>query len=117
MLIRAALASLLLITVPLSQSNEDPIVTYSRRLAATMKPVQPTAGYVPDEATAAAIATAVLTPIYGKAMIDGEKPWRIGLKDGVWTVVGSVPQGALGGSAIVQIDKKTGAITFLSHTM
>jgi hypothetical protein len=77
----------------------------------------PAAGYVPDSDTAIAIATAVLTPIYGKTTIDAEKPWKAGLKDGVWTVVGTFNGKGEGGEAIVQIDKRTGAIKFVTHTM
>lgn len=77
----------------------------------------PAAGYVPDCATAIQVARAVLAPIYGKAKIDAESPWHTGLKNGIWTVVGTFKGKGEGGEAIVQIDEKTAAIKFVGHTM
>src|SRR5437870_913236 len=54
-------------------------------------------GYVPDEQTAIAIAVAVWTPIYGKAQIESEKPFRATLRNGIWTVGGTLPEGHNGG--------------------
>jgi hypothetical protein len=48
----------------------------------------PPKGFVPDEKTAIRIAEAVWSPIYGEAMIQGEKPFVASLKSGVWTVGG-----------------------------
>jgi len=39
------------------------------------------------------------------------------LKAGVWTVVGTFNGKGEGGEAMVQVDKKTGAIIFVGHTM
>lgn len=117
MLVHLALFCILFSSVALPQSTADPTVTYARRIVATSKNHRPAAGYVPASNTAIAIATAVLIPIYGKAQIDAEKPWHTGLKNGVWTVVGTFHGNGMGGEAIVQIDKKTGAIVYLGHTM
>jgi len=73
----------------------------------------PANGYVPDEKTAVRIAEAVLSPIYGEDHIIKERPFHASLKDGVWTVSGSLPEGWIGGTAVIHIDKRTGAI--LSH--
>jgi len=100
-----------------THSGEDPAVVYARRIVASAKTYQPAAGYVPDSNTAVAIGTAVLIPIYGKDKIDAEKPWHTGLKDGVWTVVGTFNGKGEGGEAIIQLDKKTGAVVFVAHTM
>jgi hypothetical protein len=75
----------------------------------------PTNGYVPDSQTAISIATAVALPVYGKKTIDSETPLHADLKDNLWTVIGNPPK-TLGGELIVQLDKKTGAVLFLSHT-
>jgi hypothetical protein len=101
--------------VPLS--FDDQAVDYARRVTASQKAVVPKSGYVPDSGTAVAIATAVLAPIYGKSIAASEKPWHAGLKGGVWTVVGTFNGKGNGGEGIVQIDKKTGAIIFVTHTM
>lgn len=79
---------------------------------ATYKPEE---GYVPDAETAIAIAVAVWNPIYGKKKIAGEKPYRASLKDGVWTVRGSLPKGMKGGVAEVDISKDDGRILRLIH--
>ena len=117
MLVRFALACVLFVSLAATQSREDPAIAYARRIIVGEKTYIPAAGYVPDSSTAVAIATAVLAPIYGKAKIDAEKPWHTGLKDGVWTVVGTFNGKGEGGEAIVQIDKKTAAIVFVGHTM
>jgi len=98
-------------------SSDDQAVDYARRLAARQKTAVPTSGFVPDSDTAVAIATAVLVPIYGKSIAASEKPWHAGLKGGVWTVVGTFNGKGNGGEGIVQIDKRTGAIIFVTHTM
>jgi hypothetical protein len=76
---------------------------------------KPKEGFVPDERTAIAIAVAVWTPIYGEKQIADEKPYRAALKDGVWTVEGSLPKGALGGVAIAEISKADGRIIAVIH--
>jgi hypothetical protein len=81
--------------------------------------VIPEKGYVPDEDTAIKIAIAVWIPIYGKEKIENEKPYIAELKDNVWYVQGSLPKQKgmimVGGVAIAEIDKKTGAILRISH--
>jgi hypothetical protein len=72
-------------------------------------------GYVPDEQTAIAIAVAVWTPIYGKDKIEGEKPYKAQLKNGVWTVTGSLPEGFDGGVAEADIAKDDGCILRVIH--
>ncbi len=76
---------------------------------------KPKNGFVPDERTAIAIAVAVWTPIYGEKQIAGEKPYKARLKDGIWTVEGSLPEGFLGGVAIAEIAKEDGRIIAVIH--
>jgi hypothetical protein len=75
----------------------------------------PERGYVPDAGTATRIAVAVWEPIYGEAKIQGEKPFHASLKEGVWTVTGSLPMGMLGGAALAEISKKDGRVLRVSH--
>jgi hypothetical protein len=117
MLIRFVLACVLAASIAMAQSGADPAVEYARRIVASEKTYRPAAGYVPDSKRAVAIATAVLIPIYGKDIIDAERPWHTGLKDGVWTVVGTFNGNGDGGEAIIQLDKRTGVVVFVSHTM
>ncbi len=77
---------------------------------------EPKDGYVPDEETAIAIAVAVWNPIYGKENIDAEKPFHANLKNGIWTVTGSLPKGFdKGGTAIAEISKEDGRILRIIH--
>jgi hypothetical protein len=75
----------------------------------------PPNGFVPDERTAVAIAEAILIPIYGKEQIDSEKPLTAKLKDGIWTVQGSLPKGWDGGVAIIKLAKQDARIIHVMH--
>ncbi|HEX6731816.1 MAG TPA: NTF2 fold immunity protein [Pyrinomonadaceae bacterium] len=61
------------------------------------------------------IAVAVWTPIYGKAQIENEKPYKAKLSNGVWTVVGSLPEGYNGGTAVAEISQADGRILKVIH--
>jgi NTF2 fold immunity protein len=85
---------------------------------------RPKDGYVPDSTTAVKIAEAVLLPVYGKKQIDSEEPFNAKLKDGVWTVSGTLrcPDGrggisneCDGGVAIVQISKIDAHVISMIH--
>jgi hypothetical protein len=77
--------------------------------------VIPDDGFVPDAKTAIQIALAVWTPIYGEKVLATEKPYHASLKDGVWTVEGSVPPGDEGGAALAEISKSDGRIIRVNH--
>jgi uncharacterized membrane protein YpjA len=89
-------------------------------LAASVQPQTPAGyvpaqGFVPDSATAVRIAVAVWIPIYGEAQIMSEQPFVATLKSNVWTVTGTLPQGARGGTAVARIAKRDGRILFVVH--
>jgi hypothetical protein len=75
----------------------------------------PPAGYVPDAATAIKIAVAVWEPIYGRKQIQGQKPFRATLRDGVWTITGSLPPNVAGGVAEADISKRDGRVLRMIH--
>ena len=84
----------------------------------------PKAGYVPDSATAIKIAEAVLALVYGKKQIDSERPFTAALRDGIWTVGGTLkcPDGkggtttdCAGGVAMVRIAKRDARILYMMH--
>jgi hypothetical protein len=77
--------------------------------------VIPTDGFVPDKATAVKIAEAIWGPIYTQKVIDSEKPFHASLKDGVWTVEGTIPKGDEGGVALAEISKADGRIIRVTH--
>ena len=54
-------------------------------------------GVVSDKETAIRITEAILSPIYGKKAIRGQRPYQVTLKDGKCTVDGTVPPGFVGG--------------------
>jgi hypothetical protein len=76
---------------------------------------KPPKGYVPDEQSAISIAVAVWTPIYGREQIESEKPFKASLKEGVWTVTGTLPEGYNGGTAIAEISQENGCILRVIH--
>jgi hypothetical protein len=76
---------------------------------------KPKDGYVPNAETAIAIAVAVWNPIYGKDQIAKEKPYKAHLSKGIWTVEGSLPEGADGGVAEADISKDDGRILRVVH--
>ena len=99
----------LLATVLISgPRNQDP----------TVKGYLPPNGFVPDSGTAVRVAVAVWIPIYGASQIRSEQPYVATLKDGVWTVTGTLPrQYNLGGVAMARISKRDGRILFVLHGM
>jgi hypothetical protein len=76
---------------------------------------KPKEGYVPNAETAISIAVAVWIPIYGKDNIERQRPYRAGLKNGIWTVTGSLPKGKAGGVAVAEISKDDGRILRVIH--
>jgi sarcosine oxidase gamma subunit len=70
---------------------------------------------VPDEKTAISIAVAVWIPIYGEKQISLERPYVASLSQGKWTVVGSIPGGGPGGTAIAVIAEADGQVFRVSH--
>ena len=81
----------------------------------------PKDGYVPDADTAIKIAVVVWSRIYGEREIAAEKPYHATLKDGIWTVQGSMPEEvsekptAVGGVAYAEIAKADGRILLIGH--
>ena len=96
---------------PIVSSQNIPVST-SQSKRDSYKPKN---GYVPDEQTAISIAVAVWIPIYGKEKIEGEKPYKATLKNGVWTVTGSLREGYVGGTAEAQISQDSGCIVRIIH--
>lgn len=70
-------------------------------------------GHVPDTTTAIRVAEQVWRPIYKD--IDHEKPFHADLKDGVWHVSGSLPDGWVGGVAEIWIRESDGKILRTGH--
>jgi hypothetical protein len=75
----------------------------------------PKDGFVPDSETAVRIAEAVWIPIYGEKRIAKEKPFKAQLRGETWFVKGTLPPGAVGGTAIAEISKLDGRILRVVH--
>jgi NTF2 fold immunity protein len=80
----------------------------------------PPGGFIPDSATAVAVAVAIWSPIYGAAQIETERPYVAHLHGGVWTVSGSLPSApsgsaTIGGVATAEIAKVDGRVLRVSH--
>src|ERR1051325_4821354 len=93
------------------------IATTGRLAVSQSKPSYvPPNGFVPDAATAVRIAEAIWIPIYGAEQIAKEKPFKVTLKEDVWTVTGKdLPHGTLGGVAEAEISKRDGRILRVIH--
>ena len=76
---------------------------------------------VPDERTAVLIGEAVLIPVYGEKHIKAERPFNARLEGERWIVSGSLPKPlrkgdiVVGGTAMVEINKKDGRILAVYH--
>lgn len=71
---------------------------------------------IKDERSAVLVALAVWYPIYGKAEIDGERPYKVAYNDDFWYVTGSLSAGKLGGTAEIIIRKSDGCIFYIAHS-
>ena len=86
--------------------------------------INPDKGFVPDSKTAVRITEAVLIPVYGEKKIESERPFNAELKDGIWTVSGTLrcsdgnggtTTQCVGGTAVVKIAKADGRILLMAH--
>lgn len=112
-------ALLLLTPLTLAQTAKDQqeFAYVRRQIATSHSYVPPRAGIVPDATTATAIAYAIGVPVFGKKQMDDEQPFRADLKDGVWTVLGTLHcTSCNGGTLIVQISKSNGTVLHLLHS-
>jgi hypothetical protein len=75
----------------------------------------PANGFVPNEKTAVRVAEAVLAPLFGDELIRSEEPFTAQLKNGIWVVRGTVPEGHNGGAAVIKISKKTCEVLSAVH--
>ena len=83
---------------------------------AAAKSIHPKAGFVPDESTAVKMGEAVAIAQYGEKMIAAERPFHARLYGETWIVKGTLhPQGALGGTAVIKVNKTDGRILLMIH--
>jgi hypothetical protein len=70
----------------------------------------PTSGFIPDSLTAIAIAEAVMRPIVGVDYLRDQRPLTAMLQGDVWVVSGSLPAGAIGGAAVLELARSNAAV-------
>jgi hypothetical protein len=90
------------------------------------QPGNPPSNAVPDEATAVKIAEKALTRIYGKKIIESERPFTATLTNGVWHVGGTLycsdehgntsTSPCAGGVAMAEVKQSNGRILKTGHT-
>src|SRR3990167_5164027 len=71
---------------------------------------QPKTGVVGSAETAKSVAMIYLKPVYGTKQIEGQRPFKATLRDGVWIVTGSLPRGLDGGVAHISICRRNGKV-------
>jgi hypothetical protein len=74
----------------------------------------PERGCVPDASTAFKIAEAILIPIYGKDVIEQERPFVSELQDSIWIVCGTNKE-SKGGVFHIEIQKKDCKVLKIYH--
>jgi NTF2 fold immunity protein len=72
-------------------------------------------GVVADKETAIRIAEAILSPVYGEKAIREQRPYQVTLKDGKWTVDGTIPPGFVRGSFHIVILQSDGRIIEIGY--
>ena len=71
---------------------------------------------IEDAENAANVGIAILSSIYGKENIERQKPFKVVLiNDLFWSVKGSLPPYAVGGTAFILIQKKDGRVLNYFH--
>ena len=94
-------------------------ITAALMLAAIM---QPASGQSPspsprivirDKASAIRVAESILASAYGIKEMEGNRPYKAFLLNGVWKVTGTVPKDAVGDPLFVDLDQEAGCVVAL----
>ena len=75
------------------------------------RPLLPTEGVLPDEATVVKVAEAVFAPVFGNDAVSKYRPYHAVLKHGIWTVYGTLQTNARGGTPMMTVQKSDGRVT------
>ncbi len=76
----------------------------------------PKNGLIPTAKVAFQVAETILINIYGKEIIDEEKPFSINLENDIWIIEGHIEDDIKGGVAYMEIRKSDGQILKVIHT-
>jgi hypothetical protein len=83
---------------------------------AARKSSLPPQGIIPDEVTAVKVAEVVFLPIFGPEEVTKYLPYHAQLKDGVWTVYGTLKPGSRGGTPQMTIQRQDGRVIEVWHS-
>ena len=71
--------------------------------------------FVAERSQAVDIALNAWIPVYGEEHTKNEEPFRAEIKNGVWTVTGTLPESRDGGVVFAKIAQKDGKIIEIGH--
>jgi len=107
--------------VVIENMNEDEIVIEIRiveleevRLSGS-KSLGEGPNVLPDAQSAAIVGYSVLSAAYGEENLNKQLPLRVGQAEGVWVVTGTIPAGAVGGVARVELRSRNAEVLDLTH--
>lgn len=73
-------------------------------------------GLIQNETIAVEYAKLILFPLYGKNVIESEKPYKVKLLNGnVWNVSGGLQEGTEGGVFSILINRYDGRVIYIGH--
>ena len=74
-------------------------------------------GAIRNARVATVVAEVILSDIYGEANIRRQRPFKATIKNGLWTVTGSLPKDHIivGGTAEIVLRKSTGEVIRIVH--
>ena len=103
------------------------LLAIAMALSALCQTTETTPVKVPDSATAVSLAEKALAKVYGKKVIESERPFNALSSDGVWHVTGTlyckdekgnvVKDACEGGVAMADIRQSDGRVLRTGHTM
>lgn len=94
-------------SLPLDEARQD------RRCAERVAFYQPPSGVVSNEAIAKEVAFAYLRRVYPED--DHLRPMTAHLRNGVWHVLGYMPEGMFGGVAHIELCQSNGRVLIIYH--
>jgi len=70
----------------------------------------PVNGFIPDSVTAIRAAEAIMMPLVGTEYVEEQRPLTAVLNRDIWTVRGTLPEGAIGATVVIEMAKADGAV-------
>ena len=90
-------------------------VTLEKILTDTTLHIDSNRELIKDEKTAVAIAESILFSLFGQKNIEYQRPYETYKIRNYWSIEGTLPRGAVGGTFLIIIDSRDGRIISLTH--